>query len=61
MNVSYERLVDLTHQFYDTSPPLEWQGVISYTFLIYNTKHWITYGGNPHGRHVILFGERTRG
>ena len=60
MHVFDGRVVDIIHQLFDTSPPLEWQDVIAYRCL-YNRKHWVTHGGIRHCGYVCLFGERKRG
>jgi len=46
--------VDLINEYYDRRKPLEWQELLAYKF-INNVKHWITYGGNPHGGFVYFY------
>ena len=45
--------LDLVNDYYDKRQPLEWQEILAYKF-INNVKHWITYGGNPHGGFVYF-------
>ena len=52
-------IVNLDAEFDDKRPQLVWGEVIEYTF-IYETKQFITSGGNPVGGYVYFCNERHR-
>ena len=53
-NILTDNVVNLINEYYDKRKPLEWQELFAYR-MINNIKHWITYGGNPHGGFVYFY------
>ena len=54
-------LIDRIHDYVPVDPEeIEWETLYGWT-MIYQTKHYITYGGGPEGGYVYFFREREPG
>ena len=62
LNVFDESIVQNIQDFLPTDPdPLEDFETLYGSIRIYQTKHYITYGGGPEGGYVYFYKEREAG
>ena len=60
LNVFDEALAQNILDLVPRDPPVEWETLYGST-RIYQTKHYITYGGGPEGGYVYFYREREAG